>query len=187
MPLFDANNPLSEEPAALARCRTLLANTTALIALLEAADAAEALTRITIGPMAPPADGQAFTPDEATNAFAWAQLIPWAEEESLIVSRSNAVGAVSEKAGLFRLHIRRHVREAEFNAAGGRTDVYLYFLDRTTRVCEQLVEAADLNLAVSQVKRLFGPVFNPSDDWPTQGMFVWADFLIAWGGSERAE
>ncbi len=53
-----------------------------------------------------------------------------------------------------------------------------------TRVAGQL---ADLNLAVSQVKRILGPITNHEDDWPAQGRFIWADFLIRWGGSERAE
>lgn len=186
MPLFDPTAPLSEEPAALYRCRELVSQCSATIALFEVANAAAAKLLIFPGPAAPPLDGQAFTVSELQNQLAWGQLYPH-EEESLLVSRSLAVGAVSEKAGLFRLHLRRQVREAEYNATDGRWDTYMYFLDRTTRIAEQLVEAADLNLAVSQVKRLHGPLFNHQDDWPTQGIVLWVDFLVAWGGSERAE
>lgn len=187
MALFDHDSPLSEEPAALYRCRELLSACTAAIELLEVASAAEAKLLIVPGPADPPTDGQAFAVDELEGRIAYAQLYPDPSDGSLAVIRSRAVGCVSEKAGVFRLHFRRMVREAEYNATNGRWDAYFYFLDRTTRVCEQLVEAADLNLAVSQINRVAGPLFNHRDDWPTQGIQLWADFLVHWGGSEQAE
>jgi hypothetical protein len=187
MPLFDFTACRSEEPAALYQCRELLAALTATQELLEvgSADAARAL--IKIGPADPPEQGDEFTVTELKNRHAWGLLRPVMEQDSLLVSRSIAVAAVSEKEGVFALHWHRQVRDVEYHADGGRDDAYLYFLDVTNAIHEQLVEAADLNLAVSQVKRLRGPFYNPREDWPAQGRYLWADFVIAWGGSERAE
>ena len=187
MPLFDPNSPSSEEPAALYRCRSLLSNCAAAIELLEAANPTAALALIVPGPADQPSNGQAFTVNELEDRISYLQLFPNPDDGSLVVSRSRAVGCVSEKEGIFRLHARRMAREAEYNADNGRWDLYFYFLDLTSRICEELVEAADLNLAVSAVHRVAGPLFNHRDDWPTQGTFLFADFLIHWGGSERAE
>jgi hypothetical protein len=185
--LFDENAIRSEEPAAFFTCRDLIAACTAAIELLEVTTAEEAAAKITVGPMKPPADNQAFSKSELKNRHVWGQIMPNPEQDSLVVTRSRAVGCVSEKAGSFRLNWRRQVRDAEYNNEGGRRDAYLFFDDCTAAIAEQLVEAADLNLAVHTVRRLAGPDFNASSDWPTQGRFIMADFLIEWGGSERAE
>jgi len=187
MGLFDPNATLSEEPAALYVCRSLLSACPAMHELLDVTSDAAALALIYPGPFAPPEDGQDFTTEELFKTLAYAQLYPPDDVDSLLVSRSMAVGATSEKEGIFRLQLRRNIREAEYNATNGRWDVYMYFLDCTSRVAEELVEAADLNLAVSQVKRLGAPLFNPSTDCPQQGKFLWVNFDIRWGGSEHAE
>jgi len=187
MPLFDPLEPRSEEPAALYRCRELVAATEAAQELLEVESNEDAEALIFPGPPEPPLDGESYTIAELEGKIAWGHIRPATEQDSLLVSRSLAVGAISEKEGYFCLHFHRQIREVEYNAANGRWDCYLYFMDVTGAICEQLVEAADLNLAVSQVKRLRGPFFNPQTDWPAQGKFLWADFIIAWGGSERAE
>jgi len=186
VPLFDENAPQSEEAAAIYTARTLLSQTTALQQLLEAADAATAKLLIIPGPLDPPVVGETFTIDELEGRIAYCQIHP-PFDDSLLVGRSRAVGAVSEKEGLFRLHVRRQIREAEYKAVGGRRDVWLYFLDRTSRMCEQFIEAADLNLASQQIKRAKGPLFNPQEDHAAQGIHLWADFVLSWGGSENVE
>lgn len=187
MPLFDVDNPRSEEPAALAKCAELLAAIDDTQTLLEVASAAEAEAKIQIGPEEPPPNGEYFTLEELTVRFAWGHLRPLDEQDSLLISRSQAVAAVSEKEGFFWLTWMRMVRDVEYNADGGRNDCYLYFLDITNAIAEQLIEAAELNLAVSQVKRHRGPCYNPREDWPTQGRYLWVEQLIHWGGSEKAE
>lgn len=190
MPLFDPTalftNVHAEEPDALYTLRNLLATCTALQELFEVGTTAAAKELIFPGPIEPPADGQAFTIDELESRIAYAQLYA-PDEESLRIDRSKAVGAVCEKTGVFRLHMRRQIREAEYNAADGRWDVYFYFLDKTTKTIEQVVEAADYNLRAWQALRVRGPLFNHRDDWPSQGRVIFVDWDIRWGGSEHAE
>ena len=188
MALFNPAAALSEETNALYTCRSLLSQCSTLQALCETpGDAAATLAKISPGLPDPPADVQGFTVDELEQRLITSMIYPHFEEGGLLVSMSRAVACVSEKEGYFKWHIRRQVRDVEINAANGRWDVYLYFLDRTSHVCQQLVELADLNLMVSQVKRTAGPMFNHKDDRPTQGLHIWADYLIRWGGSERQE
>jgi hypothetical protein len=189
MPLFDSSAPLSEEMAAMYRARTLLSQSTALQELFEADSEAEALALILPGPMDPPLapDQETYTVDELEGRIGYAQIFPQPDENSIAVIRSRAVGAISEKTGIFQLHVRRQVRDAEYNAANGRRERWLYVTDRTSRILEQFIEAADLNLASSQIVRLAPPMYNPRADWPTQGRFLFVDFAISWGGSEQAE
>lgn len=187
MALFDENDPQSEEAAALLKTRLLLCQCPALVELLEAADMDEAKALIVIGPHEAPSTGETYTIGQLENRIAYCQLFPTLDDNGYLATRSKAVAAISEKAGLFHLQIRRQVRAAEFNADDGRRDVYLYFLDRTSRMAEEFIELADLNLASEQIQRRAGPLFNPLTDRESQGLFIFADFLIRWGGSENAE
>lgn len=187
MALFDPQSPSCEEAAALYTARTLLSQSSALQQLFEVDDDDEALPLIIPGPVDPPLDGETYSIDELVDTICYAQLYPNPDEDSLLVIRSKAVGAVSEKEGFFRLHIRRQIRESEWAATGGRQDVFLFFMDRTGRMCEQFIEAADLNLASESIRRRVGPLFSRSGDTESQGRCIWADFLISWGGSENNE
>lgn len=188
MPTFDPQSPLSEEVAAIYHARDLLSQLPAVQEILgTTGDPVATLPLIIPGPIDPPRDGQTFAVADLQNQPAWAQIHPLLDEDSLLVTRSRAVAAVSEKEGLFRFHLHYQVRQLDLHQDGGRQNIYLWFLDRSSRVCEEFVELADLNLASHQIKRRKGPLFNPLADQPTQGTFLWADFLIAWGGSEHAE
>ena len=185
MPLYAS--AFAEEDAALTLSRTLLSNSTGLQQILGAADAAEALPLIVLGPTDPPFDREGFTVGELSGRPAYAMLGPPPDEEAFMAMRSQAVGAISEKVGYFRLHVRCQLKNRDYDAAGGKTDCWLWFLSRTSRMVEQFIEAADLNLASATMKRTAGPFFNPPEDRPTQGVHLWADFRIDWGGSEQAE
>jgi hypothetical protein len=188
MPLFDSNSVQSEEAAAILRTQEILSGLGSLQTLLEAVgNATTAKTLIIIGPLEPPYDNESYTIDELEDRIAWAQLFPQLSQDSLLVTRSRAVGATPEKEGFLRLHVRRQIRELEQQAPGGLTDAWLYLLDQTSRMCEQFVEAADLNLDNKHIKRVQGPRFNLKKDESSQGRYVFADFLIAWGGSEHDE
>lgn len=188
MALFDPNTAKSEEANGVYVCRQLMSTCPTMQELCETTgDAAATLTKIWPGLADPPQDCQGFTVAELEQQLVWANLHPHFEEAGLLVARSKAVAAVSEKEGFLKWQMRRQVRDAEYNAASGRWDVFMYFLDRTSRVCEELVELAELNFGITQIKRTAGPLFNHKDDVPTQGRFIWADFLIRWGGSENAE
>lgn len=187
MSLFDPNAPSSEEAAALVTTRTLVSQSASFRELVEAADATAALARIFLGPSPPPFDGESYSVEEQQALFGFALLHPQIEEDSLLVSRSRAVGCVPEQEGLFRLHVRRLVRAAEYADDDGRADAWLFFADRTAAMCAEMVTAAELALNCQQIKRRRGPVYNPEADFSSQGIYVWADFLVSWGGSERNE
>lgn len=188
MGLFDETAVQSEEMAALLAAQTILSTCPALQKLLEApGDAATSKSLIIIGSVQPPQNSESYTIGELESRIAFCQLLPRISAQSFMVSWSKAVGATPVKEGFFYLHIRRQVRQAEFLAATGRNDPWKYFLDQTSRACEQYVEAADLNLRTQQVQRISGPDYNSFDTTPTQGRFLFADFLIPWGGAEHSE
>lgn len=185
--LFDTEAPESEEAAALLYTRTLLSQSAAFQELVDVNTEALALRQIVVGPAPPPFNGESYTIGEIKNRFGFAMLHSQIEDDSLLVSRSRAVGCVPEQEGLFRLHVRRLVRAAEYNDDNGRQNAYLFFLDRTSAMVAQMVTAAELALNCEQIKRRRGPLFNPSTDFESQGIYLWADFVISWGGSERNE
>jgi hypothetical protein len=47
-------------------------------------------------------------------------------------------------------------------------------------MCEELVEMGELTLRPQTITRRRGPMFNPADDFESQGLFLWSDFTIAW-------
>ncbi len=184
MGLFSANDEQSEEMAALLQAQAILSNCEALQTLLEAEDASTSAALIVVGSSEPPLDGEAYTVGELEDRLAWCQLFPKLDEDSFLCTWSKAVAATPEKEGYFRLHVRRQIRGLEYDGPESRNDVWKYFLNQTSLMCEQFIESADLNLLTKQIKRVQGPVFNRKEDHPTQGIFIFADFLIPWGGSE---
>lgn len=67
--------------------------------------------------------------------------------------------------------------------------MWLHFWYLSSLMCEQYVAATDLNLRSEQIKRVQGPMFNlmHQPNWPEFGYYVYADFLIPWGGSESSQ
>lgn len=185
MALFNANDVQSEEMAALIKAREILSTSEALQTLLEAEDAPTAKSLIVVGSSEPPRNGEAYTVGELEDRLAWCQLFPKLDEDSFLCTWSKAVAATPEKEGFFRLHIRRQIRGMEYDQPESRNDCWCYFLDQTSAMCEQYIIAADMNLLTHQIKRVQGPLFNRKEDHPTQGIFIYADFLIPWGGSEN--
>ncbi len=171
----------------------ILAACTSLQTLLESANSSEAKSLIVIGTTEPPLNGEAFTVGELENRIAWCQLYPKLDEASYLVSRN--VGGVSpKKEGYFRLHIRRQVRRSEYEAIDGRNDVWRYFWWKTSLLAEQFVKATDevtqnAGLVEKQMRRDGGPAFNLEHqaNWPDDGYFLFANFLIPWGGIEGGE
>jgi hypothetical protein len=189
MPLF--SSPDSEEVAALLLAQDILSGCSALQTLFEVGSAAAAEARLLLGPADLPWNGEHYTLEEILPVIAWGQLFP-RQEESLLVAQSRAVATTPEKEGVFHLHLRRVVRQNEYIALAGRRDAYLYFLDKTSRIAEQFVIAADESvqngcLRGHQIKRRRGPFFNPKDDHEQNGIHIWAEFELSWGGSENAE
>lgn len=187
MGLFDANDEQSEEVAALFTVQDLLSQSEALQTLLEAEDASTAKSLIVVGSSEPPRNKTGYTVGELEDRLAWCQLYPKLDEDSFLCSWSKAVGATPEKEGFFRLHVRRQIRGVEYDQPESRNDVWKYFTNQTSLMCEQYITAADYNVRTKQIKRVQGPVFNRKEDHPAQGIFVFADFLIPWGGSENSE
>lgn len=176
----------SEEVSALQTAQTLLSQCSALQTLMgTAGDSTATLAKGVLGPMDPPHDHEAFERMQEEAALAWWQLYPQLEDGAL-VSMSAAVGATPEKEGLFHLHVHRHVRAKEYADTNGRRDAWLYFLDQTSRMKEEFIAAADLNLFAGRIARDKGPFYNPLADHQAQGIFLFADFTIQWGGSEHA-
>lgn len=191
MGLFDDSDVQSEELSALLLVQSLLASSTALQTLLEAEDQAQAESLIVIGPSEPPWNGVSYTVDELENRRAWAQVYPQ-REGSLLVSKSLGVGGRPEIEGMFLLHVRRQVRAEEYKAATGRNDVWKYFTDQTSAMCEEFAVALDesvtsATLRGSQIKRLSVPLFNNSSEHPTQGIFIFADYVINWGDQTHSQ
>lgn len=186
MGLFSGSDEQSEEMAALLSAQTLLSTCSALQKLLEApGDATTTKSLIVVGSSEPPWNGEDYTVDELLNRIAWAQLFPKLSEDSFMCTWSKAVSATPEKEGFFRLHVRRQIRESEYAAPSGRNDAWKYFVNQTSLMCEQMVAATDLNLRAHQIKRIQGPLFNNQTAHADQGIFVFADFIIPWGGSEN--
>ncbi len=187
MALFDANDVQSEEMNCLLQAQDLLSQSTALQGLFEVSSAAAAAALIIVGPSQPPWNNESYTVGELENQMIWAQLYPKLDTDSFITTWSKAVAATPEKEGFFRLHIRRQVRASEYANPNGRNDIWRYFLDQTSRACEEYVENTDLNLRSQQIKRVQGPLFNNQTTHEEQGIFIYADYLIPWGGSEHSE
>lgn len=183
MGLFDEDDVQSEEMDALLRAQTILSTCSALQTLLETpGDASSAKSLIVIGSQQPPLDGEAYTVGELEGRIAWCQLIPRISQQSFMASWNDGVGSATVVEGFFFLHIRRQVRESEYMTAAGRNDPWKYFLDQTSSMCVQYVEAADYNLLSRQAQRISGPDYNTYEASPAQGRFLFADFLIPWGG-----
>ncbi len=190
MGLFDDTDVQSEEMAAMLLVQTILSGSAGLATLLEAADVPTAKSLIVIGPEDPPYNGEAYTVNELEGRIAWAQLYP-EKDESLVVGKSLGVDGRTEISGVFRLHVRRQVRQSEYGATQGRSDVWKYFVDQTSAMCEDFGAALDesvtnAGLRGSAIRRLQIPLFNNRTDHKDQGIFVFTDYHINWGDNTHA-
>ncbi len=185
MGLFNANDIQSQEFSALLLVQDILSASTALQDLLEAANSTEAESLIVVGPSEPPWNGESYTFDELSGRRAWAQIYP-DRGESFRVRRSNTNDGRVEGGGKFRLHIRRQVRPEEYAAASGRNDVWKYFSDQTSAMCDQFAAALDetvtsATLRGTEIARMEIPLFNNQTEHATQGIFIFSDYGILWG------
>ncbi len=191
MGLFNANAVQSEEMAGLLLAQDLLSQSAALQTLLEAANSTEAESLIVVGPNEPPFNGESYAVDELENRLAWAQLYPQ-REGSLLVSKSLGVGGRPEIEGIFLLHVRRQVRQSEYQNISGRNDAWKYFTDQTSAMCEDFARLLDesvtnATLRGSQIKRVAVPLYNNHADHETQGIFIFADYQINWGDNTHQQ
>jgi len=179
MPLFDPDNPASEEAAVYYRLKTLIGAIDHFATLVDV-DPSETASRIFIGPMEDPFDGEAYNAAELKEMFGWCQLVP-PDEDSLVVSQSIGTDMPPNKAGTILMLMQRHVRDAEFNDTGGRQDAYLSFMDLTSGILESLMTTLKAEWWYQQIRRVSGPHYNAREDWATQGRFLMATFAIQFG------
>jgi hypothetical protein len=142
-------------------------------------ETADAPAKVIIGPHEDPFDGEAYTKGELQDAFGFCQLVP-SDEDSFAVFQSKGVGDPPNKSGGITMSLVRQVRDSEFNATGGRQDVYLFFLDRTDAIVESLLTTLQDEWWYERIRRVRGPAFNPRANWGSQGRYMWVEFLIEW-------
>lgn len=179
MPLFDPNNPASEEAAIYYRLKTLIGAIDEFATLVDV-ESADTAARIFIGPMEDPFDGEAYATDELAEMFGWCQLVP-PDEDSMAVSQSIGTGQPPNKSGTVLMLFQRHVRDSEFNETGGRQDAYLSFMDLTSGICESLLTTLQDEWWYQQIRRVSGPHFNAREDWEAQGRMLMAVFAVDYG------
>lgn len=179
MPLFDPNNSVSEEAAVYYRLKEIIGGIAHFATLVDVDPSATA-DRIFIGPMEDPFDGEAYKADELKEMFGWCQLVP-PDEDSMAVSPSIGVGAPPNKSGTILALFQRHVRDTEFNDAGGRQDAFLSFMDLTSGIAESVMTNLKDEWWYQSFRRASGPHYNPRTDWPAQGRMLMAMFAIDYG------
>lgn len=184
MPLFDINSALSCELPAAYQLTDRLSETQAVQDLAEAADAAEALLKITVGIAADPLDGDVYLLGELENQHFFAQVYAETDEGFLAGLGPETFGTPRE-GGMFRVYLRRNVREAE-----DRTDAYNFFWDRVSAIGVQLLAAAETLDALTnrnrfeQVTRMIGPEFGERRGEGDQGVYLYALLKVTWGNVE---
>src|SRR5687768_6491261 len=160
MPLFELASALSGELTAAYQLADRLSETTAVQNLAEAASAETALEKITVGIAADPFSGDEFDVQELETRHFFAQIYAVPEEGHLAGLGPEAMGNPRE-GGVFRVYLRRQVRESE-----DRADAYNFFWDRVSAIGTQLLPVAEGLTALTnrnrfkQVNRMIGPEFG---------------------------
>lgn len=175
MPLFDPNSPASEEAARFFRLKEVVASLTEF-AELSGFSGDQIAAHVFIGTMKNPFNGESFEKEEMIELFCWCQIAP-PEDDSFEVSESDRT-SVPNKSGVTELRFRRHVRDNEYFEDDGGQDAYLFFMDRTSRIAERIIESLDGTCNDKRIRRIDGPYYNPREWWESQGRFLFADFAI---------
>jgi len=184
MPLFDITTALSGELKAAYQLADRLSEATAVKNLAETAVTAEALAKITVGIAADPFDGDAYSLGQLENQHFFGLVYAETEEGHLAGLSPEAVGNPRE-GGVFRVYLRRQVRESE-----DRADAYKFFWDRVSAIGTQLIPAAEALAALTnrnrfqQVNRMIGPEFGSRRSEADQGCYLYALLTFTWGDIE---
>lgn len=186
MPLFDVNNAASAEAPALFHLADILSECEQFRELSEKTTIADARDLITIGPAPDPIDGEEYTEDELNNDFFYCSVAP-SDDEGHEAIQPETLTECPLEGGSVEAYIRRQVRKSEVGQAGGKADVYLYFLDRVSAIVHQIFEQAsdETRLRVLSVRREFSPSFGDIASAVAQGEYIWTNLVVEWGELDR--
>lgn len=185
MPLFELSSTSSGELIAAYQLADRLSEITVFKNLAETTVTAEALAKITVGIAADPLGGDEYSLGELEEQHFFAQVYAEPEEGHIAGLAPEAVGTPRE-GGVFRVYLRRQVRESE-----DRTDAYLFFWDRVSKIGTQLIAAAEALDALTnrnrfkQVGRVIGPEFGQRRSEANQGPYLFALLTVTWGDVEN--
>ncbi len=183
MPLFELANAKSLEAPAMHALADRLSECASFQELAEAANAAEALAKISIGPQPGPFDSEEFTIDELEEQLLWSS-VDTSDDEGHEAVLADTTTECPNEGGNFTVEIRRQVRKFESQDDAGKSDVYLYFLDRCSAIAHELFEkseAAGFNPRLVRIPRVFSPSFASNIEEVGQGEFIWTLLNVEWG------
>ena len=188
MPLFELSSAKSYEAPAMHALADRLSECASFQELAEAANTAEAREKITIGPQPGPFDSEEFTIDELEERLLWS-CIDTADEDGHEAVLGDTTTECPNEGGNLTVEIRRQVRKYESQDDAGKSDVYLYFLDRCSAVAHELFEkaqAANFNPRLVRIPRVFSPSFSSNIEEAGQGEFIWTLLSVEWGNLDLA-
>lgn len=174
MPLFDRDNPVSEELAVAVHLSELMAAADQWQALAETTNFNACLEKITIGGADEPADGVEFNVDELANELITARIF---RVEGTHVVTPGGFDRPNEQGDL-QVLIRRHTRESE-----QENDAYLDFWDRTSRLVRDLQLAIETLTCprILSISEPQGPWRNSYQVVRAQGKYCWTLLQVKWG------
>ncbi len=181
MALFELASAQSGELVAANQLADRLSESVAFQQLAEKANSITARAKITVGIAADPLLEDELTPTELANQHVFAQVYS-DYEDAYAAGLDSATQGNPREGGLFRVYLRRQVREAE-----SRADAYLFFWDRVAAIPRQVVAAAEaLNSLTNrnrfrQAQRLLGPEFGTRGGEGAQGLYLHALLKFTWG------
>lgn len=181
MALYDSDNPISAEDAALWHTAALLSECSSFQTFAEKSTTAAARTKINIGRDDLPWDNDSFSEAQLADLFCSASLI--ATPGKLIMTGSGSPSA--EQGGEFQMVLRRYVRRSE---AADYNDVYLYVLGTIAAIEVEMIEDAEVRECprLRWISRDAGPAYNALDEESAQGEYIWSKHTIAWGDEVEA-
>ncbi len=174
MPLFDRDNPVSEELAVAVAWQELMAGQTYWQALAETTNFNEALAKIEVGGADEPEDGLQFRATELAKQHIHARIF---RVDGTHIVRPGGFDRPDEQGDL-QCIVRRQIRESE-----KAQDAFLFFWDRTSR----LVRDMQLAIETTECPRLLaitepqGPYRNGYKTKTAQGDYLWTTFIAKWG------
>lgn len=182
MGLFDLTLDDSPQACSLSALATALSESDAWQNLCEKETAADALTKIILGPDALPWDGGEFTHQEFMERFCEAQI--WAPEEAEeLFNETGNMGATPYRNGDFAIRVRRYIRESE---ATDPNRLYKYLMAASDLIGFQVMEYANLNFQ-PRVASMIGtnPMFSAPEHEVAQGKYAHWMYIVRWGDIEE--
>ena len=181
MPVFDPLSPKGPAGAALYATASLLSDLTLFQEVSEAADATEALAKISLGIHKPPTNNDQYGIEELKNLMFQANVYPPVPSQAATV---RGIGSPSPMTGgAFAVFFRRHVRDIEVSDHTKRNGLFLWFHDYVTAIIKEVIAAAE----ATECPRLRSVIhecdgaFSMLDEESAQGEYLWSRFFVLWG------